>query len=253
MAEFCIEIAGRVAAVTSLFDSTKDYCRAYLTDKAPEYSVTVTREDLAFEQQALLEEALEEGIKPRVFTDPFLDRAAIQRKVAEALLEWDVLLFHGSTVAVDGLAYSFTADCGTGKSTHTRYWRQVFGDRAIMVNDDKPFLRIGDDGVLACGAPWSGKHGLDTNVTLPLKGICILHRGSENAIRPISPDEAIAMLTKQCIAPVDSEKLPKFTALVEKLSKTVPLWQMDCTKDPDAARVSHAAMSEGGPSCTENA
>ena len=244
MAQFCIEIAGRVAAVTSLFDSTKDYCRAYLTDKAPDYSVTVSREDLDFEQQALLEEALEEGMKPRVFTDPFLDRAAIQRKVAEALLDHDVLLFHGSTVAVDGYAYSFTADCGTGKSTHTRYWRQVFGDRAMMVNDDKPFLKITEEGVLACGAPWSGKHGLETNVKLPLKGICILHRGSENIIRPIPPEEAIAMLTKQSVAPVDPEKLPKFTTLVEKLSRSVPLWQMDCTKDPEAARVSQAAMSD---------
>ena len=244
MAQFCIEIAGRVAAVTSLFDSTKDYCRAYLTDKVPDYSVTVSREDLDFEQRALLEEALEEGMKPRVFTDPFLDRAAIQRKVAEALLDHEVLLFHGSTVAVDGYAYSFTADCGTGKSTHTRYWRQVFGDRAIMVNDDKPFLVLTEDGVLACGAPWSGKHGLDTNVTLPLKGICILNRGSENAIRPLSPEEAIAMLTKQSVAPVNPEKLPKFTALVEKLSQTAPLWQMNCTKDPEAARVSHTAMSD---------
>ena len=244
MAQFSIEIAGRVAAVTSLFDSTKDYCRAYLTDKAPDYSVTVSREDLDFEQRALLEEALEEGMKPRVFTDPFLDRAAIQRKVAEALLDHDVLLFHGSTVAVDGYAYSFTADCGTGKSTHTRYWRQVFGDRAIMVNDDKPFLKITEEGVLACGAPWSGKHGLETNVKLPLKGICILHRGSENIITPISPEAAIAMLTKQSVAPVDPEKLPKFTALVEKLSRSVPLWQMDCTKDPDAARISQAAMSD---------
>ena len=244
MAQFCIEIAGRVAAVTSLFDSTKDYCRNYLTDKAPDYSVTVTREDLDFEQRSLLEEALEEGMKPRVFTDPFLDRAAIQRKVAEALLDHDVLLFHGSTVAVDGYAYSFTADCGTGKSTHTRYWRQVFGDRAMMVNDDKPFLKITEEGVLACGAPWSGKHGLETNAKLPLKGICILHRGSENIISPIAPEAAIAMLTKQSVAPVDPEKLPKFTALVEKLSRSVPLWQMDCTKDPEAARISQAAMSD---------
>ena len=244
MAQFSIEIAGRVAAVTSLFDSTKDYCRAYLTDKAPDYSVTVSREDLDFEQQALLEEALEEGMKPRVFTDPFLDRAAIQRKVAEALLDHNVLLFHGSTVAVDGYAYSFTADCGTGKSTHTRYWRQVFGDRAMMVNDDKPFLKITEEGVLACGAPWSGKHGLETNVKLPLKGICILHRGSENIISPIESEAAMAMLTKQSVAPVDPEKLPKFTTLVEKLSRSVPLWQMDCTKDPEAARISQAAMSD---------
>lgn len=251
MAEFCIEIAGRVAAVTSLFDSTRDYCRRYLTDREADFAVTVTREDLAFEQQALLEEALEEGIRPRVFTDPFLDRAAIQRKVAEALFDSKVLLFHGSTVAVDGEAYLFTADCGTGKSTHTRLWRQVFGNRAVMVNDDKPFLKITEASVLACGAPWSGKHGLDTNITVPLKGICILRRGSRNRIRPISAAEAMPMLRKQSVPPLDAGKLPDYDALVAALGQRCPLWEMYCTKDPEAAFVAYEAMS-GGTGCTEN-
>ena len=238
----CLEIAGKRAAVTSLFDSTRDYCRAYLTEEPADFSVTVSREDLEFEQAELLAEAKREGIKPRVFTDPFLDRAAIQRKVADALFESDTLLFHGSTVAVDGKAYLFTADCGVGKSTHTRLWRQVFADRAVMVNDDKPFLKIAENGVLACGAPWSGKHGLDSNITVPLQGICILHRGSENTIRPIPPEEALPMLRKQACLPTDERDLPLWQFLVDKLSTTVPLWEMHCTKSTDAPLISYSAM-----------
>jgi len=243
MAEFKIEIAGRVAAVSSLFDSTRDYCRNYLTEKDADFAVTVTREDLAFEQNALLEEALEEGIKPRVFTDPFLDRAAIQRKVAEQLFDSDTLLFHGSTVALDGEAYLFTADCGTGKSTHTRLWRQVFGDRAVMINDDKPFLKITKNGILACGSPWSGKHGLDTNLTAALKGICILRRGSENRIWPMDAREAMPMVEKQSVPPLDPEKQGKYRALVDALGEKCAFWEMTCTKDPEAALVSCRAMS----------
>ena len=48
MAEFRIKIAGKTAAVTSLFDSTRDYCRAYLTEEEPDFHIAVTREDLAF-------------------------------------------------------------------------------------------------------------------------------------------------------------------------------------------------------------
>lgn len=255
MARFTIEIAGKRAAVTSLFDSTRDYCRRYLTQEAPDFSVTVTRADLQFEQAALLAEALEEGMKPRIFTDPFLDRAAVQRKVAEGLLDSGVLLFHGSTVAVDGKAYLFTAECGTGKSTHTRLWRQVFGERAVMVNDDKPFLKITDSGVLACGAPWSGKHGLDNNITVPLQGICILRQGRENRIAPIGPEEAMEMLLKQSVPPTDPEKLPRYGSLADTLARTVPLWQMACTKAPEAAVIAHAAMSGAKEdlSCIENA
>jgi hypothetical protein len=56
-----------------------------------------------------------------------------------------------------------------------------------MVNDDKPFLKFAGDDVIAYGSPWSGKHGLDTNISLPLKGICFLRRGSVNSIRQVNP------------------------------------------------------------------
>ena len=244
MAEFLMKIAGQTAEVTSLFDSTRDYCRKYLTDGAPDFSVTVSREDLAFEQEALRQEALEEGIKIRKFTDPFLERTAIQRKFAEHLFDRDVLMTHGSTVAVDGKAYLFTARCGTGKSTHTRLWRQVFGERAVMVNDDKPFLQITSSGVLACGSPWSGKHGLDANITVPLQGICILERGKENQIHRISPEEALPMLLHQSYCPLAAEKKQHFESLVQLLTEKTSLWQMYCNMDPTAAEISHKAMSE---------
>ena len=243
MAQFLMEIAGKTGQVHSLFESTRDYCRKYLAEGNPDFSVTVSREDLAFEQEALRQEALEEGIKVRVFTDPFLERAAIQRKFAEYLFDRDVLMTHGSTVAVEGRAYLFTARCGTGKSTHTRLWRQVFGHRAQMVNDDKPFLRIGADGVLACGSPWSGKHGLDTDITVPLQGICILERGRENRIRRISPEEALPMLLHQSYCPLEPGKRSRFEGLVGVLADKVPLWHMYCNMDPSAAEVSHSVMS----------
>lgn len=243
MAQFKMKIAGKTAMVTSLFDSTRDYCARYFSEEPPDFSITVTREDLEFEQAALLQEALEEGIRVRRFTDPFLDRAAIQRQFAEFLFDQGTLLLHGSTVAVDGEAYLFTAKCGTGKSTHTRLWRQVFGERAVMVNDDKPFLRITGAGVLACGAPWSGKHGLDTNITVPLKGICILERGPENRIHRIETAEALDMLRKQAYCPLDPGKLQEFGELVELLAEKTPLWRMECNKDPAAAMVSCRAMS----------
>ena len=243
MAEFKIEIAGQTFAVHSLFDSTRDYCRAYLSEKAADCSITVTREQLQFEQDFLKAEAIEEGIRSRTFTDPFLERAAIQRQVADHLIRHSTLLLHGSSVAVDGQGYLFTAKCGTGKSTHTRLWRQVFGDRAVMINDDKPFIRLSDGGAVLYGAPWSGKHGLDTNIAVPLKGICILERGTENRISPIVPADARQMLHKQSSPPLDSTLLTVHDTLVEQLLVRVPLWRMECNKEPEAAITAHRAMS----------
>lgn len=237
-----MKIAGHTAHITSLFESTPQYFRSYLTDAPPEFSVLVTRENIAFEQADLLEEAHRDGFKPRVFTDPFLERAAIQRAFAEHLFDHDILLFHGSAIAVDGEGYLFTAHSGTGKSTHTRLWQQVFGDRAVMVNDDKPFLEIKQAGVLLHGSPWSGKHGLDANICVPLKGLCILERGQENSIRPAKTEEALPMLRKQAYCPLSSEKASVFSDLVVRLSRSVPLWKLTCNKEPDAAITAFEAM-----------
>ena len=194
MDAFVMEVAGLVTQVQPMFFSTREYCRPYLSERKPEFFIEVTGEDLIRQQAALDQEADQEGLRRRKFTDPFLERTVIQEKIAEKLLERNTLLLHGSTVAVDGQAYLFTAPCGTGKSTHTRLWKQVFGERAVMVNDDKPFLELKDSGILLHGSPWSGKHGLDSNISVPLGGICLLERGSENRIHTLSPEQALPML-----------------------------------------------------------
>ena len=243
MTEFTIKLAGYPVGVRAMFASTRDYCRAYFTEEEPRFWVETNREDLDFEQRKAREEAILEGFRFREFPDPYLERTAIQRKIAEQLFAYGILVFHGSVVAVDGQGYLFTAKSGTGKSTHTRFWRETFGNRAVMVNDDKPFLRFAEEGVQVCGSPWSGKHGLDTNITVPLRAICILRRGKENRIRPIEPKDALMMLLQQSNRPLDGSKMGSFLDLIDVLARNTALWEMECNLDPQAAVVAFEAMS----------
>ncbi len=239
---FRMEIAGYVAQVEPQCASTRHYFREFLTEKEADFRVSVTRQAMDFEQAFSLEEARQEGIRPRMYADPHLERAAIGRAFAEFLFDRRILQLHGSTVAVDGKAYLFTAKCGTGKSTHARLWRQLLGQRAVMINDDKPFLRFGEAGIFACGSPWSGKHGLHSNLCVPLAGICILERGKENVISPMLPEEAMPMLLRQAYAPLDGAKMAERDGLVSRLAETAPLWHMFCTPETKAAEVAFAAM-----------
>ena len=240
MDAFVLEIAGAAFRVEPLYETTRLYCRDYLTDREPEFSMQVLPEYLCLEQLLLDWEADEEGLKRRKFSDMFLERSFIQRRVAELLLSRDVILMHGSTVAVDGQAYLFTAPCGMGKSTHTRLWREVFGERAVMVNDDKPFLRFTEEGVLAYGSPWTGKHGLGSNVCCPLKGICILRRGSENVIRRADLSAVRDFLLHQFCIPEEGRE--QAIDLADRVLERIPVWEMDCTKDPQAAEIAWQAM-----------
>ena len=116
MAVFHMKIAGAVGCVQSLFESAPQYFRAYLTQQQADFSIAVRQVDLRFEQAELDREAAEEGFRFRVFTDPFLERAAIQRAFAEYLFDKDVLLIHGSAVALDGRGYLFMARSGILKT-----------------------------------------------------------------------------------------------------------------------------------------
>lgn len=242
MTECTICIANTTFCIRGEYSSTPEYFKKYRTDEPPSYVVEALEADRLHEQQLLDEEADREGLRRRVFTQPYLERAVIQRKAAAILLERGILHLHGSTVAADGRGYLFTAKTGVGKSTHTRLWHRLLGERVQTVNDDRIFLEFTPEGVLAYGSPWSGKHGLDTNLCVPLAGICLLERGRENEIRPISEEEALPLLLEQAFVPQDNQK-DTVDALTERLARRVKLWKLKCNQEPEAARLAYSAMA----------
>lgn len=236
------KIADKVIEVNSIHELVHEYCKEYITDEAPDFSVTITPEDIALEKQKSDSEYAYEGLPLPNFSDALLEETAVYRKIAEVMPDYDTFVFHGSVIAVDGEGYLFTAKSGTGKSTHTRLWREYFGERAVMVNDDKPMLKITDSGVVAYGTPYNGKHGLGTNISVPLKAICILTRAANNHIEPITREQAYSMLLQQTYRPANSEKLMKTLALTDRLADGVKLYQLGCNMDIEAAKVAYEGM-----------
>ena len=134
MTEFTISIAGIPIGIWAQYELVKDYCADFLTDEAPEFTVTSTPEIIRREQERSDRQDEAEGKPMFPHTDAYLEELGIYREIAEKLLDRDILLFHGSAIAVDGQVYLFTAKSGTGKSTHARKWREMLGDRAVMAN-----------------------------------------------------------------------------------------------------------------------
>lgn len=242
MAKFNISLAGVCIHISSLFPFVRWYCQDYLTEGEPDFSVSIDQADIDFEREKANREYEAEGLPRPDFHDAYLETLAVYRKIAREMLNYDTILVHGSAIAVDDEGFMFTAVSGTGKSTHTRLWRERFGDRAVMVNDDKPLLRIKDDGVWICGTPWDGKHRISKNIMVPLKGIAVLTRGEQNAIRRLPPAMALPAVLQQCHRPQDAEGVSQTLALIDKMLCHVPVHLLKCNMEPEAAEVSYRGM-----------
>ena len=164
-------------------------------------------------------------------------------KFYSQLVNFDGLMLHSSAVIVDGRAYLFSAPSGTGKSTHVGLWLNLFGNRAAILNDDKPALRRVDGKWYAYGTPWSGKHDISINTRVPLAGICVLRRGVTNKIEPYGGSNAISDIFEQTPRSKKQAYVVRLLELLDQLLTEVPVWYMECNMDPAAAIMSYEAMS----------
>lgn len=160
---------------------------------------------------------------------------------ARELLQFNGMHLHSSAVMLDGKAYLFSAHSGTGKSTHTEKWCRLFG--ATLLNDDKPALRLVDGVWMAYGTPWSGKHDLSTPQGVPLGGIAFLRRGDKNDIRPVGADMAVRLFMSQTLRKLGMDAMQTQLTLMDQLLRAVPVWDLECLNNDDAAYVSHKAMT----------
>ena len=193
--------------------------------------------------QDYIEREIEAEVRSNfTFSPAYSEYLAIYRYIATAFVDHDGFLMHGSALAFDGKGYLFTAPSGTGKSTHTRLWREVFGDRVVMVNDDKPMVTRRAGRFYLSGTPWNGKHDLDSNITVPLGGIVFLERGKENKIDPASPDRVLPLLFRQVYRPADSAHWLATIDLLNDLLAVCPLYRLVCNMDKEAARVAMAGL-----------
>lgn len=245
MNTFYIKLADRVFEINAIYDYLSKYCADYICqpdDNA--ISISITEVDIDYECAISKKTEENEGKQVYAHTRAYLETLAAYRKICEILPSYGVFLFHGSAVAVDGEAYMFTAKSGTGKSTHTRLWREKFGERAVMVNDDKPLIKFENGRAYVFGTPWNGKHRLSTNACYPLKAICILQRDTYNHIEKISKKEAFPLLMQQSYRAHDPEALVKIIDLLNRTAESTELFRLGCNMDPEAAEVSYNGMNK---------
>ena len=237
-----IEIAGVPAEVACRYAENEAFFRDYRTCRAPAFTLAPSDGALERMRGRLLAAAAREGRSPRL-SDAFVENSALHEALAGALTAYGVLLMHGSALCMDGEAYVFTAPSGTGKSTHARLWREAFGERVFMINDDKPLIRVEDGRAVVYGSPWNGKHRLGRNASAPLRAVARVRRSAVNRVSPMPRAEAFSCLAAQCFASRDAAVMRRILALERALLDAAAFYNLYCSMEPEAALTARAAMS----------
>ena len=204
-------------------------CRDYLYDGAAQPDITINEADYCLENWP--------GLPERS-----LAYMASGEQFYWALLRFGGMMLHSSAVEYEGKAYLFSGPCGMGKSTHAMLWRKAFGDAVSIFNDDKPALRRFDGDWYAYGTPWCGKNGINQNKKVPLAGICFLRRGESNSIRRLTAPEIIPALMAQTPHNLGPRGMDLLLGRIEQLIAEVPVYELHCLPDTDAARLSYETM-----------
>ena len=226
---FQIEAASLVIRIENRYNDVRDLCRDYLTapDRPADIAVSVSEEELRREIAKA----------PRCFlSDGYGESVVIYEKISNALPAFDAFVMHASVAAVDGEAYAFAAGSGTGKSTHTRFWKEALGDRLTVVNGDKPICRFREGRLLACGTPWCGKEKWQTRAAVPLRALCLLERGEDNAVYPLDAFRSLQEIMRHFYLPGGGQvDMPKLMELVARMVTLVPVYRLRCRNDISAA------------------
>ncbi len=177
-------------------------------------------------------------------TDSLIEYMETGAVFYRTLIAHSGFLLHASAVVYEDKAYLFSAPSGTGKSTHTSLWLKEFPGAEIL-NDDKPAIRILDDGIYVYGTPWSGKTDQSINRKVKLQGIAFLERGEENKISPMPSFNALTNLLNQTIRPGEKEYASSLLNLISEILKRIPIYRFSCNRDPSSAHLSYEIMSKG--------
>lgn len=239
--EFTVCLAGKNIAVKSLFDEVYKLCSDYLTDGPADMTVEVTPEDIIHEKELNIRESQIEGIPVCDYPDSYLETLAVYRKIVTKMLEFDTFLMHGAVVAVGDKAWLFTAPSGTGKTTHINLWlKNIPG--SYVVNGDKPLIHVGDE-CTVYGTPWAGKEKMNRNVGVKLCGIVILNRGAENRIEKVPMTQILPVIIQQSYRPKTRTALEKTLSLLSLLGHKIPMYQLYCNMNDEAALTSYNVLS----------
>lgn len=198
-----------------------------------DFTIDITEEDI---------EEQKNSIDIEYPSDGFYKFSACLKKLTENALSKNAFMLHSACFDVDGVGVAFSANSGTGKTTHMLLWQKLLGDKMVVVNGDKPMIRFFDDEPqtpYAYGTPWNGKEKFGKNMRTKLQHICFIERSKTNYVEEMKKEDAINLIFKQVYMPKNPVSMTLTMQLVDRLLSCCKLWKIHCNMELEAAEVAY--------------
>ena len=153
------------------------------------------------------------------------------------------IAIHSSAIVARERGVLFLGESGTGKSTHTRLWRENI-EGSTLLNDDSPIVRIVDGKARVYGSPWSGKTPCYKSQDYPVAGFCRLYQAPYNKISRLPTIAAIGALLPSCPPAFAHDEILQdaICSTLDTVLRTTPAYSLGCLPDRDAALLSYSTI-----------
>ena len=207
------------------FEETENWYKPYLYDgeEEPEFSLVADPKRMDY----LVKNGLD-------ITPAIAENVVLCTDFNRRLMKYYGSYIHSSALLFDGKAYLFSANSGVGKSTHTKKWLKRFGERAAIINDDKPSFRFIDGKCIIYGTPFAGGTDIHQNISAELGALVFIERSEDNLLENIPVSRAIALLLEQSPKRANEQMGDRQLEMFSMMLTKYPAYLLKCNMDDSA-------------------
>lgn len=226
------------------FDFEQNYAHGELARYENGYRFSMTREGRTF---LLVKEdgsnVVDSNLGLCEVADPSLVRFGIWIMFGIIMAPLGGIAIHSSVIVKEDGAVLCLGESGTGKSTHTRLWRENI-EGARLLNDDSPIIRVIDGKSIVFGSPWSGKTHCYVNKCVPIRALMRLSQAPHNKIYRLPALSAIGAILPSCppAFAYDSRLQDAVCDTVSDVISCTPVYHLECLPNAAAAELSYSTI-----------
>ncbi len=135
---------------------------------------------------------------------------------------------HSASLLYNKKLWLFTGSSGTGKSTHTNLWKELYD--ITLINGDLNLIDTSGPEILVPGIPWCGTSGICHTSCHPLGGIILLKQASADLIEELPTDRKELLVSQRFISPSwTNQQFDLHLIAAQKIAQQIPICMLHCT------------------------